>query len=89
MTATSDESALADWLRRLHRALTHEEVDSAGAFGSRGVGIVVTEYEETLGAWPRATAAALEASEARFRAEWGAIAEARFPDRCGKGPRRR
>ena len=38
----------------------------------------MTGYEETLGAWRRATAAALEASEARFRAEWGAFAEARF-----------
>ena len=38
----------------------------------------MTGYQETLDAWRRATAAALEASEARFRAEWGAIAESRF-----------
>jgi PAS domain S-box-containing protein len=35
-------------------------------------------YEQTLDVWRRATAAALEASEARARAEWEAIAETRF-----------
>ncbi len=38
----------------------------------------MTGYDETLHAWRRATAAALEASDADFRTEWGAIAEARF-----------
>jgi PAS domain S-box-containing protein len=38
----------------------------------------VTGYDQTLDAWRRATAAALAASEARFRAEWGEIAETRF-----------
>jgi PAS domain S-box-containing protein len=38
----------------------------------------LSRYDETLDAWRRATEAALNTSEARFRTEWEAIAETRF-----------
>src|SRR5215208_6088232 len=41
-------------------------------------GLVLTDYKDTLDAWQRATEAALQQSEERFRAEWEAIAAARF-----------